>query len=482
MTDRYLLADAARDLASADLLRGLVTASANRWRTQPIDGVTGGFHGAVLDSRQARPDMLFVGLPGSRTDGRRFAASALAAGAHALVGPGSGGAIQPSDDAPAAGTVLVSDDPLAALTHLAGCWRRTYANPVIGVTGSNGKTTTKDLLAALLGGAGPVHATGGNLNSAQGVPVTVLGLAPWHRHAIIEMGASAVGHIAARAAVARPAVGVITNAAPAHLEEFGSLEAIIEGKGELVAALPTDGTAVLNADSPGFQAWCDRAPCPVVSWGGERGDHRWTWVAGDGDPPGWLFLDGTRWPVPLPGRHNGANLCAAILAARAVGVDDATLRRGLIGFHASDHRGDLRRLAGRLVLDDSYNANPDSMVTAVGALLDLSGGPAVAVLGAMAELGPASEVLHQDCGRRCAEAGLARLIAVGPGAEPLAVGFAAAGGHADTVADHAAAADLLAVSTAPGDRVLVKGSRSAAMETVLAELTDRHGWTPEDGS
>ena len=283
------------------------------------------------------------------------------------------------------------------------------------------------------------------------------------------MGASAVGEIAGLAPLAAPIVGVITNAAPAHLAEFGSLEGIISGKGELVAALPADGKAVLNAESPGFAQWCGRSNASVVSFG-RGGDHPWSWrPAADGT--GILVLDGVEWPVPLPGEHNGANLAAAILAGRALGVDDAALRRGLAGFRGSPHRGVRLEVAGRTVLDDAYNANPRSLVAAARALLALpGGGRAVAVLGHMAELGADSDAIHRDCGRELAGLGLDALLAVGAAAAPLAAGFDAAGGDAHHCGSHAEAADWLVRSSVPGDRILVKGSRSAAMERVLTLL------------
>jgi UDP-N-acetylmuramoyl-tripeptide--D-alanyl-D-alanine ligase len=369
------------------------------------------------------------------------------------------------------------------MTVLADRWRQRHQPVLVGITGSNGKTTTKDLLAALLRGAGAVHATGGNYNSAQGVPVTLLGLAPEHRFAVVEMGASAVGNIADLAALGRPRIGIITLAAGAHLETFGSLEGVIAGKGELVAALPADGVAILNADSPGFARWCERAPCPVTSFGEAAGDHRWQWTPpGDDLAGGTLWLDGAAWPVPLPGRHNAANLCAAILAGRAAGATDAQMRAGLASFTASPHRGALLVLAGRRVLDDCYNANPDSLGRAARTVAELGGGTAWAVVGAMAELGPGSEDLHHRAGADLADAGIDRLVAVGERARPLAAGFATGGRVAEVVADHDAAADLLAALTRPGDRILIKGSRSATMERVLAALRERHGWSPEAGA
>ncbi len=480
----FALADAARALRADGHLLGVVEAVDGRWTVPSGDDVAGAFAGALLDSRAATSGTLFVGLRGARHDGREFAPQALAAGAHALVGPGPGGPDDPARaldlpvPAPARGVVLVAREALAALECLAAWWRARQPALVIGVTGTNGKTTTKDLLAAVCAAAGPVLATRGNLNSREGVPVTLLGLRPDHRHAVIEMGASAVGHIAARAALARPRIGVITNAAPAHLEEFGSLEQVISGKGEMVAGLPSDGVAILNADSPGFASWRVRATCRVVSWGHRAGDHRWDWQAGDAHTPGWLLLDGDRWPVPLPGRHNAANLCAAILAARAAGLDDATIRGGLAGFQPSPHRAALRRLAGRLVLDDCYNANPESMRQAGRMLVDLPGpGRTWAVLGHMAELGADSDALHRACGRDLAALGIDHLLPVGPAAQPLAEGFGDAGGTVTPCADHAAAAALLEGETRAGDRILVKGSRSAAMERVLEALASQWGWT-----
>jgi UDP-N-acetylmuramoyl-tripeptide--D-alanyl-D-alanine ligase len=471
--DRYAFATAVADLVAAGRPVTAHQAGPRGWSTPPVAQLTGGFLGAVLDSRQAAADRLFVALAGTQVHGREFVAAALAAGAHALSDRPPGAAAAPGR------VVLETDDPLGALGALAAAWRARSDARVAAITGSNGKTTTKDLLAAALGGAGPVAATRGNLNSEQGVPVTLLGITSDHRLAVVEMGASDVGHIAARARLARPQVGVITNAAPAHLEEFGSLERIVEGKGELVEALPADGTAVLNADSPGFANWCERAPCRVVSWGRHAGDHRWSWEPGDVSAPGWLTLDGERWAVPLPGRHNAANLVAAILAARALGVADTVARRGLAAFRPSPHRAHLRSLGGRLVLDDAYNANPESMVAAVRMLCDLRGGPALAVLGHMAELGTGSSALHRECGREIAALPLARLVAVGEGAAPLADGHEAAGGQTTRCADAAEAAALLAAHAPPGARILVKGSRSAGMERVVAHLLDEHGWTEE---
>ena len=408
-------------------------------------------------------------------DGRRFAGDALAAGHWVLThGDGDTATMLAGVRTPGPETgVLVCADPVAALGELARVWRGRQPARAVAVTGTNGKTTTKDLLAAMLAGAGPVHATRGNLNNHLGVPLTLLGLAPEHRFAVVEMGASAVGEISRLGALVRPEVGVITNAAPAHLAEFGSLEGVIRGKGELVETVVPEGTVVLNADSPGFAEWRERAAGRVVSFG-DGGDHPWAWRPDDAGG-GVLVLDGAEWPVPLPGAHNGANLAAAILAARALGVPDADLRRGLTLFQGSPHRGVRLEIGGRRVLDDCYNANPRSVVTAVASLLAWTGGRTVAVLGRMAELGVDSERLHAETGRELAGLGLDVLVSVGPEAEGLAAGFAAAGGDSHHCGTRAAAVDWLVAATAAGDRVLVKGSRSAAMEEIVEGLTSRLG-------
>ncbi len=475
---RYPLADAARDLAAAGLLARALAAASGTWRETPAAQLPGGFAGAVLDSRQAAAGRLFLAVKGERADGRDFVAAALAAGACALTdtrGPADGDPLL-RGPAPSSGVVLLSPNPQVAFATLAAHWRARWRGPLVGITGTNGKTTTKDFTAACLAAQGPVLATTRNLNNELGVPQTLLDLQPRHVAAVVEMGASAVGDIAALAALVRPRVGIITNAAPAHLERFGSLAGIIQGKGELLDALPADGAAILNHDSAGYGAWRERARCPVVSFGATGGDHRWAWRPGDGEPAGWLDLDGVAWPVPLPGRHNAANLAAAVLAARTLGLTDDEIRRGLATFRPSPHRSAVLRLAGRIILDDCYNANPVSLAAAAAALLTLAGGTTWAVVGGMGELGPDSEALHEAAGRRLAEAGIARLIAVGEKARPLARGFDAAGGMAEYCATHAEAARLLGEQSAAGDRILVKGSRSTAMERVLEELGTL--WSP----
>ncbi len=468
------VAVAAADLRAAGLLQDVLAGGPAGLQPAVAPPADAAFAGAGLDSRRLRPGELFVALRGEKVDGRDFAAGAAQSGHWVLTRAWDGAGSDPllGRPAPAGAGVLTSRDPDAALMALATAHRaRLDALVVVGVTGTNGKTTTKDFLRAALSGAGPVAATTGNLNNLLGVPLTLLGLHAGLRFAVIEMGASAVGDIAQLAPPARPRIGIITNAAPAHLKGFGSLDGIIEGKGELLDALPPDGTAVLNADSPGFERWRARARCRVESLGRAAGDHRWDWRPGAPGEPPLLTLDGRVWPVPLPGEHNGANLAAAILAALAAGAEPAQIAAGLAAFEGSPHRAVLLRIAGRTVLDDAYNANPASMATAARALVALPGaGRTIAALGAMAELGPDSEELHRQTGRQVAAAGVETLVAVGENARGLCEGFDAAGRSSHYCASVEEAAVLLTTLAAPGDRVLVKGSRSAGMERLLALL------------
>ncbi|MEN8006920.1 MAG: UDP-N-acetylmuramoyl-tripeptide--D-alanyl-D-alanine ligase [Candidatus Krumholzibacteriota bacterium] len=476
--DWYSAARAAKDLADAGLLAGMVAPGPRgvEWHGPdgPADEPAGGFAGAGLDSRHLAAGQLFAALKGEHADGRDYMAPMVAAGHWVLAEHSPGDpAIDPAglrEMAPNAG-VLLTADAAAALACLAGRWRSRFDLQVVGVTGTNGKTTTKDLLAAILRGAGPTCATAGNFNNRLGLPLTLLGLTAAHRFAVIEMGASAVGDIARLAPLAAPRTGIITNASPAHLAEFGSLADIIQGKGELLDVLPADGCAVLNADSPGYADWRGRARCPVVSFGRTQADHVWNWRPRGPDGQPRIEMDGRLWPVPLPGEHNGANLAAALLAARSFDLDDDTIGAGLENFSGSPHRGILLEIGGRLVLDDCYNANPVSMVTASAAAGRLPGrGRTIAILGAMGELGDDSAAIHERTGLDLADGPVDVLIAVGENARPLGTGFDAGGGVSHYCADLEEAARLAALHTKAGDRLLIKGSRSAAMEAILPLL------------
>jgi len=472
---RYEADAAARDMSREGLLAGAVIFRKNAWSRYDADAapeaLTGlGFLGAALDSRAVEKGHLFLGLQGERADGRDYVGTALRAGADAaLTRPWAHG-VDPllSGDPGHDAAILLSDDPEAALAVLARRWRESCGAAVAAVTGSNGKTTTKDLLAALLSAAGPTHATAGNYNNALGVPLTLLGLRDEHRWAVIEMGASGPGEIDALAAMARPRVGVITNASGAHLEGFGDLDGVIGAKGELLDHLPGDGVAVLNSESAGFEAWRRRAACRIETWGEEAGDHRWSWTPGPGAGNGTATIDGLELPAPLPGHHNAANLCAAVLAARALAGDGLDIAAGLGHLRTSPHRSNLIDVVGITLLDDSYNANPASVTAAGRTLVGLPGeGRTVAVLGHMAELGVDAAERHRETGAELARLGVDAVWSVGGDAEPLAAGAAEAGAEGHAAEDVEEVVAMMLVTLIAGDRVLVKGSRSAGMERVV---------------
>ncbi|MCP4293218.1 MAG: UDP-N-acetylmuramoyl-tripeptide--D-alanyl-D-alanine ligase [bacterium] len=485
LSNCYFISDAVKDLVKADLLDSVLWAPPESYNLQKLSPasfleLTANaptdffFHGAALDSRTLSGTDLFIALDGEHTDGRKYAGQVLQKGNWVLTRKLKESTSDPLLETPAnpSSGVLVCSEPRKALAHLARCRRKRFTGKVVAVTGTNGKTTTKDFLHCMLSAEGKTQATPGNFNNELGLPLTLLNLDSDSKFAVIEMGASAVGDIAYLAEIARPEIGVITNASLAHLSCFGSLENIIEGKGELLPLLPAEGSAILNADSPGFKQWNQRSSSRVFSWGQTEGDHRWSWAHSDDHFNGVLVLDSESWPLPLPGQHNAANLCAAILACRALGVTDTTLRQGLAEFEASAHRGKLISWQKRNLLDDSYNANPASMLVAVRTLNGIEGqGKRVAVLGVMAELGADSKAIHQETGKKLSSEKLDSLLVVGELAKGLGQGYEQAG-EAQVVylEDQEAAAQWIKNNTQPGDLILLKGSRSAAMEKILDHL------------
>jgi len=467
---RYRWEEAAADLRASGLLTAMLVHDRGEWSTLSADDVCpdGSFLGAFLDSRAVEKEALFVALPGEHVDGRHYVGSALRSGAAAaLTSEWNGAGPDPvlSGDPGHDVIVFLVSEPQRALTVLADCWRTRLATPAVAVTGSNGKTTTKDLLLCLLSSCGATHATVGNYNNEIGLPLTLLGMREGHQWAVLELGASAPGDIDDLAALAQPRVGVITNAAGAHLEGFGSLDGVIATKGELLDHLPADGTAVLDRDGTGFESWRDRAPCPVIDWGQSGPCGVWSWKPADQGGGGVVTLDGETWMLPLPGRHNCANLIAAVLASRALTGETLDIAAALEQFSGSSHRNALHDAAGVTLLDDSYNANPSSVQAAARALMDLPGpGRRLAVLGQMAELGDQSIDLHFQTGSALCELGLDGLWTVGDLARPLADGFFSAGGQAVSLPDVDAVLPAVLAAVEPGDFILVKGSRSAGME------------------
>ncbi|HEV3032683.1 MAG TPA: UDP-N-acetylmuramoyl-tripeptide--D-alanyl-D-alanine ligase [Polyangia bacterium] len=439
----------------------------------------GAFAGIAYDSRTTAAGQLFFALPGERVDGFAFAAQAAAAGAMGVVVARARG-VPPGCDGL---TVIGVDDPRLAMGDLARAVRASFRGQVVGITGSMGKTTTKELAAAALRTLGDVLRTPGSLNTEIGLPVTVLSASGREAAWVLEMAMRGRGEIAYLADIARPNVGVITNVSGAHLERLGSIEEIARAKGELFAGLAHDGVAILPADDPLIAAEVERvAPERRITFEGAARarlpvDVRLLEVlpAGVAGSVVRYAVRGTPVVVRLPlgGAHNARNGAAALAVALAVGAPTVEAARALETLELPPHRSAIVPAAGRVVLDDCYNANPDAMRAALASVV-ASAGPAraFAILGDMLELGPAAEELHAAVGRD-AGARLAGLVAVGAHAETVVAGARAAGlaaARAVAAASPEEAAARVAAWTSPGDWVLVKASRGMKLERAVAAL------------
>jgi UDP-N-acetylmuramoyl-tripeptide--D-alanyl-D-alanine ligase len=420
------------------------------------------------DSRTLKPGALFVALRGPNFDGAAFVQAAAAQGAiGALV------------ERPAPGVlpqVLVANT-LHALQELARNWRADFTLPVVAVAGSNGKTTAKEMTAAILSRMGLCMATHGNLNNHIGVPVTLMRLEPAHRSAVIEMGANAVGDVAALMRIARPSVGLITNAGAEHLQGFGDLDGVAKGEGETVACLGTDGTAIINADDAyagywrgisgaqrivtfGVHAQADFTAKNIFQ-GIERGEFatRFTLLSPKGERAIMLKAGGA---------HNIGNALAAAAAASAAGASLEDIALGLADFRAVAGRLQLKAgVRGSWIIDDSYNANPSSVRAAMEVLRTLPGATWL-VLGDMAELGEVSHDSHAHIGSYARDCGIKRLFAMGPLSSRAVETFGSGG---EWFADADSLTRRLQAELTPGVTVLIKGSRINRLERVVQALT-----------
>ncbi|MGH2801944.1 MAG: UDP-N-acetylmuramoyl-tripeptide--D-alanyl-D-alanine ligase [Thermoleophilaceae bacterium] len=421
---------------------------------------------AVIDSRAIRPGDLFVGLPGAAADGGEFAAAAFEAGAWgAIVDRGRReAALRAAESAVghsacSAAAVIAVDRPLDALHSLARAWRRELGAHVAGVTGSTGKTSTKDILAALLGARLATHASRENWNTEIGLPLTILEAGRGTEALVLEMAMRGEGQIAELAAVAEPDVGVIVNVGPVHLELLGTVERVAAAKAELIRDLRPGAACVVPAGEPLLEAHL-------------REGELDTWTFGPGGQVGLLAFDGGRAEIeareeivelelPYSEPHNLLNTLAAVAAARSLGVPVG----GRLDVRFSSMRGELVELPGGVtVVNDCYNANPMSMRAALDHL-DASGAERrIAVLGTMAELGPDSDRYHREIGAHAGALGIDVLVAVGEPSVAYAEEFH---GEVHAVETPEEAGALLERLARPGDRVLIKGSRSVGLERVL---------------
>jgi len=412
------------------------------------------------DSRAVSPGGLFVAFVGEQVDGHDYAADVLAAGAAGVLG---------TRDTGLPGVVV--EDPLVALARLARVVvSRLPDLTVVGLTGSSGKTTTKDFIGQLLSRLGPTVAPAGSLNNELGYPYTVLKATPETRFLVLEMGARGVGHIRYLAQVAPPRIGVVLNIGTAHLGSFGSPEGIALAKGELVEAVPLAGVAILNADDPLVAGMADRTSARVVTFGEADGaDLRATDVRLDERGRAAYSLAGRAVRLAVIGRHQVSNSLAAAAVAHEAGLslDDIAAALGEIGIRSSRRMDVFERTDGVTVIDDSYNANPSSMSAALRALATLGQGRrTVAVLGYMAELGDFEVAGHQQVGRLAAELGVDRLIAIADAAPVLDGAATVTGWTGAPVAVKDQAGAIAALHLRPGDVVLVKGSRYRTWEVV----------------
>lgn len=443
-----------------------------RYSLNEIARITGGqllpgsqgkdeIHGIATDSRQPMIGKLFVALTGEHFDGNDFVPAALAQGAAAVLS-------NRQVDAPG----VVVKDTLQSLQSLAQHWRQRFNIPVLAVTGSCGKTTVKEVLTAILAESGPVLATQGNQNNHIGVPLTLARLGAEHRYAVLEMGMNHSGELALLSALAKPTLALINNAGPAHLAGLGSVAAVAAAKGEILSGLDNRGISILNGDDQFADFWAEKAPGEVWRFSLNnlpvRVRGHWQDRSGSSGqldvraPQGEFTLE-----VPLPGKHNGANVLAAVTAALALDISIPQIQRAVAGLEAIPGRLQWRNgRGGCRVLDDTYNANPASLEAALRVLAAQSG-QRILILGDMGELGPDTVAYHRQAGILAQQLGIDAVYGLGQLAAEAAEAFAAGTEHfmelpplIDALQPH------LNLETV----VLVKGSRAAHMERVVQAL------------
>jgi UDP-N-acetylmuramoyl-tripeptide--D-alanyl-D-alanine ligase len=425
----------------------------------------------AIDSRVVEPGGLFVALPGTRTDGHQFVADAFERGAAGvLVRDGHRGA----------GPAVHVKDPTSALMLLAGDERDRMTARVVGITGANGKTSTKDLTAAVCATRLRTHASPASFNNEIGLPLTLLGAPDDTEVVVAEMGARHVGDVELLCDVADPHVVVVTNVGVAHLEVFGSWEAIVEASAEPVEALPADGVAVLSADDPVVAGYSARTSATVRTFGrAPSADVRAENVVLDADGLASfeLVVDAERHHVTLgvPGEHMVSNALAAVAVGQVVGIPLSEAVQSLASAAVSRWRMEsFTSGSGVRVVNDAYNANPESVAAALRTARWMAGDARlIAVLGEMAELGPIAEREHERVGELAARLRVDRLITVGPGAAPIAMAGVREGVEPDDVAsydDPDEALDDVRASARPGDLVLFKASRVAGLERLAEAL------------
>ncbi len=425
------------------------------------------FEDVTTDSRKVTDGALFVALKGEHFNGEDFAAEALHKGAAAVL-------VSKSAQNISGGVVLKVDDTLAAYRQIAGAWRNRFDIPVIAVTGSNGKTTTKDLTAAALSGLGHVQKTSGNFNNEVGVPMTLLELNDKHNAAVVEIGMRGLGQIETLAKVVRPTIGIVTNVSEAHIELLGSIENIARAKGELVESIKDGGTIILNADNPHTAGMKNLAGegVNVVTYGLEAPAD----VSAKNILIGSVSTEFTLscrgedfdFEIPMLGRHNVSNSLAAIAAGLTLGLSVEDIQRGVSSLTTTKMRFEVIRRDGLTIVNDAYNASPASMRVAIKTTSEVYSGRLIAVLGDMMELGDISEAVHREIGAELVESRFDTLITLGELGKFIAVGARDAGlKNVYTFDTHEDAAKKILEIVRDGDTILFKASHVMHMEKII---------------
>jgi UDP-N-acetylmuramoyl-tripeptide--D-alanyl-D-alanine ligase len=437
---------------------------------EPRDAVA---HVYSIDSRTIRPGALFFAVKGERFDGHDFVAAAIERGAIAAI-------VRKDELARLSdrSKLLAVDDPLAALQTLATAVRKLWGKPLIGVTGSAGKTSTKDAIAHVLASRFRVLKSEGNFNNHFGLPLMLLKLEPEHDLAVIEMGMSHTGEIRALARIAQPEVGVVTNVAPVHLEFFDSLAGIARAKYELIESLPTNGTAVLNADDEYVSQFGRGFKGRVITYGTKAiADVRAENIRPQGSAGSEfdLVMGNVRERVHLAlvGEHNVLNALAAVAVATEKGLKPAQAVAALGTLAPSDKRGEVLQLGNIMVINDCYNSNPKALRAMIDALAAMPAKRRIVVAGEMLELGPAAEELHRSAGAHAAERKIDVLLGVRGLAQGTVDGACQGGSRAEFVDSPEKAGEWLARETRDGDVVLLKGSRGVKLEKALETWQSR---------
>jgi len=414
--------------------------------------------GIQTDSRTLKPGEVFVALRGDKFDGHEFVQTAIAKGALAAIvdfeyeNPGF--------------PVLQVKDTLKAYQKIGRWWRDRFNIPVIGVTGSVGKTTTKELIAAVLGTKGRVHKTYGNYNNEIGVPKTLLELGAEDDYAVIEMAMRGRGQIAELTQIARPTIGVITNVGTAHIELLGSEEAIAEAKCELLTEMSADSVAILNHDNPLLMATAAKFwHGEVLTYGFSGGDIQGQLIDNDT-----VEVGGIQLPLPLAGRHNATNFLAALAVAKVLGIDWASLKAGVMVDMPTGRSQRFTLPNDVVILDETYNAAPEAMIAALQLLADTPGKRKIAVLGAMKELGERSQELHQRVGETVKKLNLDGLLVLVDGQDAEAIAISAEGIPSECFATHADLVARLKTFVQAGDRLLFKAAHSVRLDRVVNQL------------